>query len=176
MLASPEPLAAPQGLRPNQFYLQTQLQGCFQLCPPDLADPLGCTCTWVLSPELPVPWHPPSTGMPPPGGGIHGKKWAQGQTGLGLHCVWGGGLTPGHSLLPPTWACQGGAPCQPEWGLSLCLTTPQLLACCAIINVYVCRWPEPLCLLCYLAWTAGILGDCEEGDPSKASCWCLTQG
>lgn len=36
------PLAAPQGLRPNWFYLQTQLQGWFQLCPPDLADPLRC--------------------------------------------------------------------------------------------------------------------------------------
>lgn len=92
-------------------------------------------------------------------------------------CMGGwGGLTPGLHLLPPTWACQGGAPCQPKWGLSLCLTAPQLLACYAIINVYVCRWPEPLCLLCYLAWTAGILGDCEKGDPSKASCWCLTQG
>lgn len=35
------PLRAPftvaQGLKPNQFYLQTQLQGWFQLCPLDLA-------------------------------------------------------------------------------------------------------------------------------------------
>ncbi|XP_048953442.1 MAPK-interacting and spindle-stabilizing protein-like [Canis lupus dingo] len=40
--ASPDPLPAAQGRRPNQFYLQTQLQGWFQLGPPDLAGPPGC--------------------------------------------------------------------------------------------------------------------------------------
>lgn len=92
MSASPEPLAAPQDLRPNQFYLQTQLQGCFQLCPPDLADPLGCilhlgsvsrTASALASTihrHAPTWW-------------CHTwKKWAQGQIGLGLHCVWGGGV------------------------------------------------------------------------------------
>ena len=35
-------LSGPLSLQLTQFYLQTQLQGWLPLCPPDLADTLGC--------------------------------------------------------------------------------------------------------------------------------------
>lgn len=78
--------------------------------------PSAVSCTWVLSPELPEPWHPPPTDMPPPGDGAHETKWAQGQMAWDSHGGRGGGV--GREVerfphlvftgFPPTWAHQEG--------------------------------------------------------------------
>lgn len=127
--------------------------------------PSAVSCTWVLSPELPKPWHPPPTDMPPPGDGARETKWAQGQMAWDAHGGRAGGVgrevpTPGLHWLPPNLGPPGRV----------------LLANWRGVYPYVwlppSSWPGVLpsvfmsaggwdCLLCYLAQTGGILGYCD---------------
>ena len=93
-------LSGPLSLQLTQFYLQTQLQGWLPLCPPDLADTLGCILHLGSVSKLSKPWHSPSTFIPPHGGGTHKTKWAPGQMGLGLSQ--GGVPAVGPHSLPST--------------------------------------------------------------------------
>lgn len=108
--------------------------------------PSAASCTWVLSPELPEPWHPPPTDMPPPGHGALETKWARAEMAWDSHGGRGGGVgrevpTPGLHWLPPNLGPPGRV-LLANWrgGLSLCLAASQLLAWCPAISIYVCRW------------------------------------
>ena len=163
--ASPDPPCRSPGSETKSVSSPDPARGWFQLCPPGLADTLGCTLhlgsvsRTARASAATTRCHAPTWWQ------AHMKqRGAQGQMGLGLHCVCGrgggGSHKPCQRYPPPTLGqpgrvlpanLSGDCPC-------LRLTASQLLACRPIISVYVCRWPGPLCRLCCLARTGGILG------------------
>lgn len=133
-------LSRPPSLQLTRFDVQTQainVQGWLQLCPPDLADTLGCLLHLGPVSGLSKPWHSPFTFIPQRGGGTHNTKWAPGQMGLRLSR--GGSPHSAPTRLPLPRPAREGAPCQPQWGLSLCLAASQLLPWCSALNTDVCR-------------------------------------
>lgn len=152
------PLAAAQVLKLNPFYFQTQFQGWFQLCPPDLG----------RYPKLRL-----APGFCPQSCQSLGIHHAQTCPHLVTVCMkqsrhrdrWPGTLVEGEVFhtwpplaAPQTGPTREGSPCQLKWGLSQCLAASQLLACSPTISIYVCRWLGPLFLPCYLARTEGFGG------------------
>ena len=128
--ASPDPPCRSPGSETKSVSSPDPARGWFQLCPPGLADTLGCTLhlgsvsRTARASAATTRCHAPTWWQ------AHMKqRGAQGQMGLGLHCVCGrgGGLTPGLRSLPTPHPgpAREGAPCQPEWGLSL--STPDRL-------------------------------------------------
>lgn len=146
-----------QVLKPNPFYFQIQLQSWLYLCP---SDPSGYP-QLHLAPGF-CPQSCQSLGFHHPQTCPHLVAVCMNQSGHRDRKP--GALMEGesHTWPPLTSPLLGpgreSAPCQLEWKQSLCLAASQLLASCPIINIYVCRWLGPLCLLCCLAWTRGILG------------------
>lgn len=143
------PFTVAQVLKPSLFYFQTQPQGGFQLCPPDLGGyPQLC-----LAPGF-CPQNYQSLGIHHPQTyphlvmvrmrqSGHTDRWPGTlmEAGVGEWGErWRGSHTWSSLASPQPGPTRKGASCQLEGGLSLCLAASQLLAWCPAISIYVCRW------------------------------------